>query len=767
MIGIKKIVWKKEKKAFPKWRFPGKRLAQVAVVLCCTGFVLLACYGCLLLEYSAYTSPRWDADGYYLLRTKEDFRWFTKTARGKNPSVNVRLAADIVLNDTTGWEDWPDNPPENGYAPIVHYHGHFDGNGHALEGFYAAHGNWLVFPFVILEEDARITDLTVRNSVFQTTYEDCAYEDDDGGTDVVTASALCFANYGVIENSRVQAKVTGAWDAGGIVGINYGQMTGCTFTGTVEAGADQSMKEPENRLASNTLYAGGICRSNQGNIRNCVNEGTVTLHTLSEAFHMHTYAAGGITGRVAKEGSIESSKNTGDVTSVQLAGGIAGASWGRVFQCQNEGKIHVEQAERDYWESLISAGICASNGGTVDTCLNTGAATVNQKTLTSCSPVYGVACNTINPDKGTTTNCFYLGEVTEQIYRQLGVVKFSRDEETALSEYFCGDKRWDDFIEYGFDTDPDYDPKTHKDDEDQIHLAFGPTEDVTYEVQPGDNLWSIARQFYGDGRYYGNLQWANQILEDRALVPGMELTVPHRDGILWRRYDEEGFGWAYCQLPSGERCPTRFVTSKPIDWYYGSMALDACTGLDTLWPKKPREGSVNEFGDPYEIHVFCRVDANPDGDFFAGRWLEVQDSIQKSAAAYWGNSADTFEFDHYTLDNGENVYCYSFVVYRQKDKLVCAVAYRLCDNMLVEYIGIEPLNLHWGIGQSHDVMLRVPYMAAFTDTGTKIEEARWEPESFYGRENWDFPQLHNPFALAQAYDREAKCSPYVLVTGVQ
>ena len=53
----------------------------------------------------------------------------------------------------------------------------------------------------------------------------------------------------------------------------------------------------------------------------------------------------------------------GDVTSVQLAGGIAGASWGRIFQCRNDGNVHVEQVDREYRETLISAGICASNGG--------------------------------------------------------------------------------------------------------------------------------------------------------------------------------------------------------------------------------------------------------------------------------------------------------------------------------------------------------------------------------------------------------------------
>lgn len=65
------------------------------------------------------------------------------------------------------------------------------------------------------------------------------------------------------------------------------------------------------------------------------------------------------------------------------------------------------------------------------------------------------------------------------------------------------------------------------------------------------------------------------------------------------------------------------------------------------------------------------------------------------------------------------------------------------------------------------MMLRVPYMAAFVDTGAELEEAQFDPETFYGRENWDFPQLHNPFAVAWAYDKEAECSPYMLFTGAQ
>ncbi len=736
----------------------GKCTAQALTVLCLICLLLAA--GCGYREQEADPlKPPQDGDGYYLLSTKEDFKWFI--SRDRDPYINVRLANDLILNNTEGWESWADTPPENSYGAIPSYHGHFDGNGYALEGYYTPYGKWLAPLFSVLEEDARVTDLTIRNSLFQTTYEDCVYKDADGKTDVVTASALCFANYGVIENCKVQAKVTGAWDAGGIVGINYGQMTDCKFTGTVEAGTDQHTQAPETTFTKQALFAGGICRSNQGSIRNCVNEGTVTLDAISETFYVRDFAAGGISGQQSAQGCMEDCCNMGDVTGIELAGGIAGASRGRIYRCQNSGKIHIRQVERDYVENLISAGICASNGGVVDTCVNTGSVTINQKFLSFRSPIYGIACNIVNPEKGLIENSFYLEEKALQVYPQRGVRKLKMDEISEFSPYFFGEKRLErtDFTDYlGF---VPYEPETGKDDPDYVHLGFGPSKDVVYKVAPGDNLWNIAKRYYGDGRYYGNLVWKNPALEEGPLLPGMEIVIPHRDLAAVRHYDEEGFDFAYCRLPSGESCPTRFVLSKPINWYYGTMEFAANPGLETLWPKTP-DAAQSE-----DIRVFYRVDANPDGDFFEGRWPQVQESIKKSAAAYWGNSVDTFEFDHYTLAGGESLYCYSFVVYKKSEKLVCQAAYRLCENMLVEFIGVQPLHPYEPIGQSHDVLLRVPYMAAFVDTTVKIEEPQFDQETFYGRENWDFPQIHNPFAVAIAYDKDAECSPYMLFTGAQ
>ncbi len=774
------------KKGSRKKKIPWKRLSRTAAVPVCLCVWLLVGYGfCAREDGSTFAmwvterlssdtggverklgeAPPQDADGYYLLSTKEDFMWFI--SKKMDPHSNVRLANDLILNDTQGWENWDKTPPEYTYGSIPNYYGHFDGNGHALVGYCTTYDSWLSSLFMILEEDAKVTDLTIRDSLFVTTYEDCMYENENGHTDVITSAALCFANYGVVENCEVEAKVIGAWDAGGIAGINHGQMTGCKFMGTVEGGTDQSTESPENTFTKHSMFAGGICRSNFGTIKNCVNEGAVSLGAISETFYVHDFAAGGISGCNTEEGTIEDSRNLGDVTGVQLSGGIVGANWGSLYKCQNSGGVHLEQMERDYVETLVSAGVCASNGGTVDTCVNTGSVTISQKRLSFGNPIYGVACNTVNPGKGTIENSFYLDGTAEQVYPQRGVRRLSADEMPQYAAYFSGVNRLEreDFMDFWslipLEPETSGDGEAEPPDKGYVHVAFGPEEDVLYEVVPGDNLWNIAKKYYGDGRYYGNLMWKNELPADGFLMPGMQITIPHRDMAWLRHYDEEGFGWAFCGLPSGEIFPTRYVLSKPIDWYYGSTDFAACAGLETLWPKTP------DAAESEDIRIFYRMDANPDGDFFDGRWPEVQESIRRSAAAYWGDSADTFTFDCYTLDNGEHLYCYAFVVYRKEEKLVCQVAYRLCDNMLVEFIGVQPLDPHWHIGQSHDVLLRVPYMAAFVDTSAKIEETQFDTETFYGRENWDFPQLHNPFAVARAFDVDAESSDYMLFTGAQ
>ena len=79
-------------------------------------------------------APAQDADGYYLLDSIEDFKWFISACE-ENTGLNVRLTQDLILNDTSHWIDWTDSRPENGFKGIIHYNGHFDGCGFAIEGY--------------------------------------------------------------------------------------------------------------------------------------------------------------------------------------------------------------------------------------------------------------------------------------------------------------------------------------------------------------------------------------------------------------------------------------------------------------------------------------------------------------------------------------------------------------------------------------------------------------------------------------------------------
>lgn len=732
-----------------------RRVLSIAIL--CALCAVLSGYGIYMNQNNPV--PKQDEDGYYMLRTKKDFAWFISTANDTDQGVNVRLAADLVLNDTSGWEDWADTHPDNGYAPVVKYSGHFDGNGHSLIGYHARYKDWLASIFTTLEEDALITDLHIRNSTFHTTYKDSSYTDSDGSTDVATASALCHSNYGTIKGCDVEAKVSGAWSAAGIAAVNYGRITDCRFAGSIDAGLDQTTEMPENGLVTDTLYAGGICRYNEGSITNCINEGTITLHTLPDGLYIHTYAAGGIVGRVAKNGTVEACQNTGKVESVQLAGGIAGASWGSIKGCANSGNVHVEQADRDYTESLICAGICASNGGTTDTCLNTGPVTINQEFLSFYAPIYGIACNTINPSDGVTQNCYYLKESAAQDYRQAGVYKLSASDSADFAAYLAGEKQIQDVDTWELLTTlPDY-PGTDKDD--YIRLGFGPAKDITYEAAPGDTLWDIAERFYGQGRLYELLERAGNpenALSDNALAPDEQIRIPHKDYYLLCPNDEEGFTWSYCRLPSGESCPTRYAAAKPIDWYYGNMYFDASAGLDTMWPKDKEAGQDAAAAD---IRIFYRLDHNPDGDFFANDWEAVQDSIRQSAKTYCKDAIDSLLFCRYTLDNGESLYGYSFRLHRQDGTLKCAVFYRLNEGLLAEFIGVEPVT------EDEHVLERVRYLAARIDNACVIKESQYDLETFYGKEGWNFPQLHNPFAVALKYSKDAECSSYMLFTGAQ
>jgi len=720
-----------------------------------TGVSAIAAFS-LLIAVSRFAGsdipmPRQDEDGYYLLRSRDGFNWFINEVRDGNKEINVRLDANIILNDVSDRENWDNVPPRNDYRCMLYYNGCFDGNGFAIVGYYSGQETPI---FLYLEEQARVTDLRIEKSVFQTTYEESFYLDDNNEINVVPASSLCYVNYGHIENCDVEADVLGAWSAGGIAAMNYGEIKGCRFSGNVESGRYFCDDRGDDRWAVGTIYTGGICRSDRGNIIDCINEGSITALSISSEYSMN-YAAGGIAGTVSDEGSIADSQNTGTVVCAQLAGGIAGASTGEILNCSNRGAVHVEQADLSYTTSLITAGICASNGGLVKSCFNAGNITIRQEWLSFFAPVYGIACNIVNPKKGCTENCYYLSDSAVQDYRQSGVYKLSSEEIVSVEDFHPEEHGIKDIDTWELLTSmPDY-PGT--DENDYIHMYLGPEREYDYTVEQGDSLWSIAAAFYGDGNCYTYLE-REENSEDEYIYPGEHIKVKGQEYYLLHVNDEEGFDTAYCELASGEKCPTRFFASKPADWYYGYVHFPASSGWNVMWPKKER----GERDEPAaDIRIFYRIDANPQGDFFADEWENVKESMEKSAEMYCGQAMDGLRFYRYGLDGGEALYGLSFRLYREDGNWNCAAFYRVRDGFLAEYVGMEPEDEDW------NVLERTRYLAARVEDGPAIREQEYTGEEFYGRDGWDFTLLHNPFATVMEYDADAECSSYMLFTGAQ
>ena len=195
-----------------------------------------------------------------------------------------------------------------------------------------------------------------------------------------------------------------------------------------------------------------------------------------------------------------------------------------------------------------------------------------------------------------------------------------------------------------------------------------------------------------------------------------------------------------------------------MDWYYGNMHFDANFGVDTLWPKDLEKGHDAPAAD---IRIFYRLDANPEGDFWSADWEAAKERIRNNAFSTCGGAIGGLRFYRYMLDNGESLYGLSFLLYRKSGTVKCAAFYRLCDNMTAEFIGVEPVE------EQEHVLERVRYLAAKVDTTCQIEEAQYDPDEFYGKENWDFPLIHNPFAIALAYSKDAECDSYMLFTGAQ
>ncbi|MDR0863089.1 MAG: hypothetical protein LBN30_10010 [Oscillospiraceae bacterium] len=310
-----------------------------------------------LFTYTPTEAPELGEDGYYLIRTVEEFIWFANTVNnnidipytgvygeGKYLNeINGRLMNDIDLTgetyDSIGTGSHSTSIPGIAGSSLIsnRYEGTFDGNGYSITAVLKDwNGGGMVFNQ--LGAYAVVKNLTTRGSVSTTGYTAGGIV---GGTYRTTRQlSNDVTDFEVVAESQIincvnRASVTALASAGGIGGggvyidcVNYGDITS---------------------ISGN---AGGISASGVTFIR-CKNFGKITAYR----------AAGGIAGLVATNGSFGTiasaveCENYGDVTSTiatpdnqfhgdDAAGGIFGASGStngsapyEIIDCLNKGNI--------------------------------------------------------------------------------------------------------------------------------------------------------------------------------------------------------------------------------------------------------------------------------------------------------------------------------------------------------------------------------------------------------------------------------------------
>ena len=232
-------------------------------------------------------------NGYHVISDVSDLKELL--AFGQDDSVRFRLKSDLDLGATADF-----------YIPYLA--GQFDGNGHKISGlsldldFVSAVGL-----FGYIAPGGKVTGLAVENA-------NIAGNSSIGG--------IVGLNYGDVSNSCFAGSVTGEDNVGGLAGASVGTVSSCYSTGSV----------------TGKQYVGGLVGRNDGTVNNSYSTGNA----------IGDRAVGGLVGW-NREGTVSMCYATGSVTSNACLGGLT---------CTNSGTI-----SNSFWDTESSRQ-ATSNGGT-------------------------------------------------------------------------------------------------------------------------------------------------------------------------------------------------------------------------------------------------------------------------------------------------------------------------------------------------------------------------------------------------------------------
>ena len=297
-------------------------------------------------DFTPFTNPFATT---YVISTPEQLLGFSRAVQGVEGVIDqmnfagktVKLGADIMLNDTSGWQYWGDYTYGRQWEPIstdevyCTFGGTFDGDGHTISGMYICDDSYSdatgvrIGLFSRLRPDAVVKNLNMKASriIYTSRYG--------------TVGLLVGFNRGTVDSCTVEGKIdVTRCTAGLIAGVSQYNYDGVVGSDIIRDGIGRISNSSargrvESTDATGETYLGGLIgqMAISDSIVNCSTD--VAIRNIGE-----NAGAGGITGTVG-EGVISScAVQLRELDGSYNIGGVTGNMYkGTVEKCHLQGNI--------------------------------------------------------------------------------------------------------------------------------------------------------------------------------------------------------------------------------------------------------------------------------------------------------------------------------------------------------------------------------------------------------------------------------------------
>ena len=269
---------------------------------------------------SGYSSTTQEQDYAIVeISTEEDLRKLVENCvlDSWSRDKKVVLQNDIVLSMESEFS-------------IPTFAGIFDGNNFTISNVKLTGNGSATGFFRYVQEGAKVRNLTVSGEISPS-----GSQNQVGG--------IVGVNYGSIENCKFSGNVIGDNEVGGIAGVNE------------ETGEIRRCESDANVIGNHS--AGGIVGNNHGILNNCSNSGSINTYSTEVTYDLDDITMD----------NLEQINSTSNVTAHTDTGGIAGISDGKIYYCSNSGAIGYQHV------GYNTGGIVGRlHQGYLQNCTNTG-----------------------------------------------------------------------------------------------------------------------------------------------------------------------------------------------------------------------------------------------------------------------------------------------------------------------------------------------------------------------------------------------------------